>query len=250
MHIDMNPIYKNIMLKYIGLIYYYINTLMLKIIQLLSIQIKNNQKDTKLLYKQNYMLINKNQNNILNDAYSDDILRQRYTRFKDNYIYTNDLITTYGLHIRHQNPPEDITENIAKFAIRNYDNDSTCVWAKSVNKKGDLYSEKYPNYSQPEIKAFTSDGPSSFGPQKKFGIIYFLDMRQWLSDKFILWKVNVSDESSEWKQIKMNKTQTYEDQCNEGRRPHISWDNIYSQIPNKCIKVYEGSFEGIFLCKQ
>jgi hypothetical protein len=75
-------------------------------------------------------------------------------------------------------------------------------------------------------------------------------MRQWLSDKFILWKVNVSDESSEWKQIKMNKTQTYEDQCNEGRRPHISWDNIYSQIPNKCIKVYEGSFEDIFLCKQ
>ena len=87
---------------------------------------------------------------------------------------------------------------------------------------------------------------SSFGPKKKFGVIYFLDMRQWLNNKFILWKVNVSSDSPEWKQIKMNKTQTHEEQCEKGRRPHISWDNIHPQISNKCIKVYDGNFEDIF----
>ena len=44
----------------------------------------------------------------------------------------------------------------------------------------------------------------------------------------------------------MNKMQTHEEQCEKGRRPHISWDNIYSQMPDKCIKVYCGNFEGIF----
>ena len=190
------------------------------------------------------------------DKYTCDVLRIRYSMYRDNYIKTSEIIKTTNLPIRQQNPPEDVTENIVKFIINNYDNDPSCKWAKSIKlegKKGknikingDLYSEKFPIDSPPEVKAFTSDGPSSFGPKKKFGVIYFLDMRQWLTDKFILWKVNLTSESPEWKGIKMNKTQTHEEQCEEGRRPHISWNNIHSQIPDKCIKVYEGNFEDIF----
>jgi len=188
------------------------------------------------------------------DKYTPDVLRIRYNMFLENHIKTAEIIKTTGLPIRHQNPPEDVTENIAKFIINNYDDDPSCKWAKSMkckgknNKKnyGDLISNNYPLDSPPEVKAFISDGPSSFGPKKKFGVIYFLDMRQWLNDTFILWKVSVSNESPEWKQIKMNKTQTNEEQCEEGRRPHISWDNIHSQLLDKCMKVYEGSFEGIF----
>jgi len=45
----------------------------------------------------------------------------------------------------------------------------------------------------------------------------------------------------------MNKTQTNEEQCKEKRRPHISCENIYSQIPDKCVKVYDGTFEDIFM---
>lgn len=180
------------------------------------------------------------------DKYTADVLRKQYTLYRNNYIETAETIKTTGLPIRHQNPPEDITENMVKFIIINYDNDPSCKWAKSMKLKGDLYSDKYPIDSPPEVKAFTSDGPSSFGPKKKFGVIYFLDMRLWLNDTFILWKLNLSNESPEWKHIKMNKTQTHEEQCEEGRRPHISWDNIHSQMPDKCIKVYCGNFEGIF----
>lgn len=180
------------------------------------------------------------------DKYTPAILRRRYNRFRDDYIDCSELITTTGLPIRHQNPPEDISENIAKFIMINYDNDPTCKWAKSIGVKGDLYSEKYNIDSPAEIKALTSDGPSSFGPEKKFSVIYFLDMRDWLNDKFILWKVNLTSESPAWKGIKMNKKQTFEDQCKEGRRPHISWDNIYPQISEHCVKVYDGTFEGIF----
>jgi hypothetical protein len=183
---------------------------------------------------------------IKEDVYTADILRNRYNRFQSDSIYLTELINKTGLPIRHQNPPEDITENIAKFIIQNYDNDPSCKWAKGMGMKGDLYSEKYSMESPPEVKAFTSNGPSQFGPKKKFGVLYFLDLRKWLEDQIVLWRVNLTDESPEMKKIKMNKTQTHEEQCSEGRRPHISWDKLYPQISEHCVKIYEGTFEGIF----
>jgi hypothetical protein len=181
------------------------------------------------------------------DTYTPEVLRERYSMYRATCLHTAKLIEQTGLPIRHQNPPEDITENIAKEIIKNYDNDPSCKWAKSIGVPGDLYSDKYSIDMPIEIKALTSDGPSSFGPNKKFGVIYFLDMREWKNDKFILWRVNVTHESTEWKQIKMNKTQTNGEQCDEKRRPHISWDKIHEQIPEKCEKVYEGTFDNIFI---
>ena len=183
---------------------------------------------------------------LLEDKYTPEILQQRYNDYKHSVETTEQIIKATGLPIRHQNPPEDITENIVKFLIYYYESDHSVKWAKAIGLNGDLASEKYDHEYPIEIKAFTSDGPSSFGPKKKFGVIYFLDMRGWLNNVFILWKVNVSSNSPEWKQMKMNKTQTNEEQCDAGRRPHISWDNIYSQIKDQCVKVYEGTFENIF----
>jgi len=184
-------------------------------------------------------------------AYTADVLRLRYRMYRNNYIDTAEIIKTYGLPIRHQNPPEDVTENITKNIIINYDNDHSCKWAKCIKikgkkVKGDLWSEKYSIEFPPEVKAFTSDGPSSFGPRKKFGVIYFLDMRLWLNDTFILWRVNLRSDSDTWKKIKMNKIQTHEEKCEKGNRPHIAWCKLSPLISAHCVKVYEGTFEGIF----
>jgi hypothetical protein len=183
-----------------------------------------------------------------NDRYTEEILIQRFNNFKNMYVIDEELIKG-GLPIRHQNTPEDITENITKFIIRKYENDKSCVWCKGVNNnnfkfKGDLYSNKYNKVI--EVKSFTSNGPSQFGPDKKFGVLYFLDLRKWLKNEIILWKVNLNDLSDEFKNIKVNKIQTMNDQLKEGRRPHISWDNIHHQIIDFCEKIYEGSFENIF----
>ena len=45
------------------------------------------------------------------------------------------------------------------------------------------------------------------------------------------------------KNIKVNKSQTMGEQLLEGRRPHISWDNIHPQISEFCEKIYEGTFQ-------
>ena len=67
---------------------------------------------------------------IYDDKYPSELLVKRYTNYKQQYIELNLLNETYGLSIRQQNPPEDITENIVKFIIRKYENDNTCVWCK------------------------------------------------------------------------------------------------------------------------
>jgi hypothetical protein len=193
--------------------------------------------------------INENLIEYFKDNYDEYILRSRFINFKNMYMNDEQLIIN-GLNIRHQNTPEDITENITKFIIINYEKDMSCVWCKGVDKKycltGDLYSNKYEKSMPIEVKSFTSNGPSQFGPNKKFGVIYFLDLRKWLNNVIILWKVNLNYLSNEFNNIKVNKYQTMGDQLKEGRRPHISWDNIYPQIINFCEKIYEGTFENIF----
>jgi len=187
---------------------------------------------------------------VFTDKYDEATLKKRFENFKATYIIDDELITA-GLPIRHQNTPEDISENIVKFIIRNYENDDSCVWCKGVDKKhgltGDLFSSKYDKVAPIEVKSFTSNGPSQFGPDKKFGVLYFLDLRAWLKNEITLWKVNLDHLSPEFKAIKVNKKQTMGDQLIEGRRPHISWEHIYPQITTFCEKIYEGTFENIFL---
>jgi hypothetical protein len=77
-------------------------------------------------------------------------------------------------------------------------------------------------------------------------VLYFLDLRKWLNNEIVLWKVNLNYLSDEFKNINVNKKQTLGNQLIEGRRPHISWDNIYPQISNLYEKIYEGTFENIF----
>jgi len=185
----------------------------------------------------------KNANVSLVDNYTQEILVTRFLLYRNYVIETNKIVSKTGLPIRGLNPPEDITENIVKFIIQNKIGDVSCKWAKAIEKSGDLFSDLE---GIEEVKAFTSDGPCSFGPKKKFHVLYFLDMRDWLNDRFILWQVKLTNDSKDWKDLKMNKKQTNDDQCKEGRRPHIAFDKIQSQLGDKCVSIYEGSFEGIF----
>lgn len=184
------------------------------------------------------------------DRYSHDVLRSRFVLYRDSEIAVRNLRNEVNLPIRGQNPPEDITENIVKFILRK-NGDNTCVWAKCVGRPGDLFSEKE---GVQEVKAFTSDGPCSFGPDKEFKVIYFLDMRNYLSDKFVLWRFAVTNESPEWKGLRVSVAETFNDQATQGRRPHIGFVKIYEQLKDVrtssgvplCTKVYDGPFEGIF----
>lgn len=182
-----------------------------------------------------------NTHGMIQDLYSEEILREQYTLHK---LYVNGRINTTkkaGVKVRFPCIPEDISENIVKFIIINKLNDPSSRWDC---KKGDLHSTKE---GVQEIKCFTSGGPLSFTPSSEWDIIYFLDARDWLNDHFVLYKIPLKRTSDEWKNIKINKKQTFDDQCTQGRRPRMSFANLQTQISEHCNKVYEGSFDEIFI---
>jgi len=176
------------------------------------------------------------------DNYSKELLIKQYYLHKSYVKGRIQTINNTNIKIRLPCIPEDISENIIKFIIHNYLNDNTSSWNC---KTGDLYSLKE---GKQECKCFTSDAPLSFTPTSEWDIIYFLDAREWLSeDKFILYRIPLKKTSIEWKSIKINKTQTFEEQAQQKRRPRINWNILYQQITPYCHKVFEGSFNDIFI---
>ena len=174
------------------------------------------------------------------DTYTDKILRDQYLLHKEYVLHRKQTLKLVNVEFRSVGLPEDISENIIKFIIRNKLGDTTSRW----NCKGDLLSDKF---GIQECKSFTSNGPISFTPSSNWAEIYFLDSRNWLENKFALWRVCKSRTSDDWKKIKVSKLQTFDDQCKQGRRPRINWEKLYPQISLFCEKVFEGIFDDIFI---
>lgn len=175
----------------------------------------------------------------MSESYTEEILKKQFSEHKRYYKERESLKRI--IRIRLPPIPEDISENIIKTIIHNNLNDKTSNWHC---KKGDLQSKKE---GIQECKCFISDGPLSFTPSSDWDVIYFLDARKWLNDIFILYKVSLKRSSIQWQNIKVNKTQTFEDQRKQGRRPRINWKLLKPQIDSYCVKVYEGTFDDIFI---
>ena len=178
---------------------------------------------------------------MVEDSYSEELLKEQFALHQ---LYVNGRINTtikIGVKVRLPCIPEDISENIVKHIIRNKLNDKSSRWDC---KKGDLESQKE---GKQECKCFTSNGPLSFTPSSDWDVIYFLDARDWLNDIFKLYRISLKRTSTEWKNIKVSKTQTFEDQSKQGRRPRITWESLYPMIESFCSKVYEGTFANIFI---
>ena len=178
------------------------------------------------------------------DTYTKRLLIEQYNLHKTYVLGRINTTREISVKVRLPSIPEDISENIVKYIIHNKLQDITSLWNC---KKGDLQSLKE---GKQECKCFTSDGPLSFTPSSEWDVIYFLDARKWLIDHFILYKVSLKRTSEEWKNIKVSKSQTFEDQTKQGRRPRITWEALNPQIEPYCKKVYEGIFEDIFILQE
>jgi hypothetical protein len=173
------------------------------------------------------------------DKYTKEILKQHYEMHKNYVISRKNSSKLLNINFRLPCIPEDISENMIKFIIHK-NGDVTSSW----NCKGDLLSSIE---GKQECKCFTSTGPISFTPSSEWDSIYFLDATEWLNDCFKLYKFPYKRTSDEWKNIKVNKNQTFEDQSLQGRRPRINWSGLYPQIKEKCSLIFEGSFDDIIV---
>lgn len=176
----------------------------------------------------------------MTDKYTKEVLQAQYNIHKEYVEKRISLSKELKINFRLPCIPEDISENIIKFAIHKT-GDKTCTW--NHGKGGDLVAEHEDKTVKIECKCFTSSAPLSFTPSSIWETIYFMDATDWLENSFVIYKINLSNASDSWKQIKVNKTQTMEDQTKQGRRPRITWYALYPQISDYCEKIYEGTFE-------
>ena len=163
----------------------------------------------------------------LKDTIDDLLVLTR--RLKERFEHKN-------VQYRLPNFPDYISENMVMRIIQQ--TDTSCTRSCS----GDLYSSLQ---GKIEVKCFTSVGPSSFGPKCEWDVIYFLDAMEWTNNHFVLYKINLKNSSEEWKKIKINKVESYTDQCDQKRRPRLAWALLYPQIREHTEIVFDGSFEDI-----
>jgi len=172
------------------------------------------------------------------ETYTEDILKSMYNIHYKYYIDLKKLATDNKIKIRYPGLPEHISENIIKYIMINKLNFKDCSW----DCKGDLIYEG----NRFECKTFTSDGPISFGPKEAWNEIYFLDGRKWIENKYKLYKLPLANIDERFKKLNMSKTETFEMQSKQGRRPRINFDSLLPQVNDIITIVFDGSFEEIF----
>lgn len=170
--------------------------------------------------------------------YTVDILKKQYNIHKSYVFNRKSSSDSLKINFRLPNFPEDISENIIKFILHKK-GDTSSNWNC---KNGDLFSDIE---GKQECKSFTSHGPSSFSPSSEWDTLYILDAMDWLNDKFILYRINLSSSSDQWRNIRINKNDTFGDMCKKKIRPRIVWSKLYPQISGYCEKIFDGHISDI-----
>lgn len=149
--------------------------------------------------------------------------------------YINDLKTFSAktkCKMRQPNFPECISENIIKEYI-NIIEKRNCIKSTSG---GDLQVAGI----KIEVKCFTSQGPTSFGPKEKWDELYFLDATNFINKKIKIYKLSMSNDSAKFGSLKINSNKTFKDICKEGKRPRIRFEELKKQLSNDVVILYDG----------
>jgi hypothetical protein len=93
-----------------------------------------------------------------------------------------------------------------------------------------------------EVKAFSSTGPTTFGPTEKWDRIYFLDATQFNDSVFKVYECKLKNTSHIWQQLRVNKGETYGEHAKQGRRPRLCFSDICQQLGTNCKLIFEGTF--------
>ena len=146
-----------------------------------------------------------------------------------------------GKKIRRTNFPSHISENIAKFAYK--------------HKYGDLPNWDIPkgdlelNGQALEVKGsinLLADGPPTFGPKEGWNRIYFVDGERTFEEVYTVYEIRLSNTDDDWKNILVNKTTTYQERCDEGKRPRINFTKLLAQLDDSHYEIiFSGSIEDL-----
>jgi hypothetical protein len=183
-------------------------------------------------------VINRLRNTKLKDPVDSDMLKIWICRYIRNYNETleDNKVLKYRKR-RHENFPSEISENIVKFAFfKKYNIMPT--WDTS---SGDLVYNYGEQTRKIECKAYSSSGPSSFGPTENWDWIYFVDARKFKDGKYIVYEIRISNESELWSSLNFSKKETYGNMVERKIRPRTSFESTLKiQLETYCTVLFNG----------
>jgi len=132
----------------------------------------------------------------------------RQPRSSGKYVKRPNKTITRSLNL-----PSEVSENLARFALYKYEEDSPSGFeyfqTSFFCKRGDLAVE---DRTQIEVKGFTSDGPLSYGPTEHWDKLVFVNMRNHIETGCVqIILVNIADLDTSWKNIYVKKEASLSD---------------------------------------
>jgi hypothetical protein len=158
---------------------------------------------------------------------------QTYTSF----LKFKNLTYSKYKKIRMPNFPSEVSEHIVKLILEKRHN-LPIIWKPKTGDLADSQGRKL------EVKCFSSEGPSSFGPTTQWHRLYFLDATRATDLHFKCYEINLN--RNEFASIvKINETQTYQMQCDQGMRPHLTFAKLAPQLGDEQLKlIFDGELTG------
>lgn len=184
--------------------------------------------------------------NTINDGMTFELLAKCIDNYNSTVTFENEINKQLKYKkIRQTNFLSHISENIAKFAYYKKHN----IMPTWDTKTGDLEIKSNKKKLKIEVKGSInlSNGPPTFGPTEKWNIILFVDAINTMKKRYIVYEFNISNASDKWKNLKINKTQTFEDQCKQKRRPRLKFSEIKKQLLNDCVIIFNGHINDLQL---
>jgi hypothetical protein len=165
------------------------------------------------------------------DELESDIIKELLNKYIGYNGYIEDINQQYPhlKNIRRSNFPSEISENLVRMILYNKLNIES-TWQTT---SGDLsyYDEDICN--KIEVKCFSSAGPISFGPNENWEKICFLDAIDYGNNNYTCHMSNLPKSSEIWKNININKTNTFEMVCKSGKRPRINFNKLIKELKNQ-----------------
>jgi hypothetical protein len=150
------------------------------------------------------------------------LVRSLYLNYVEQCKITEELKLIYSKG-RKPNFPECVSEYIARLVCN----------ATKCKKAGDIEYKTL----RIEVKCFASLGPISFGHSEAWDVIVFINAIRPTKLKIIVYKISNTDEV--WKNIMVNKNETFHKQCISKRRPRIKFKNLEEQLPKPIYVIEE-----------
>lgn len=96
---------------------------------------------------------------------------------------------------------------------------------------------------QLEVKGFMSTGPLSFGPKEPWDYIYFVDALRTLDKYYKVYEIKNSN--LDFHCLKVSKSETFGDQCIQGRRPRFTFNSIKEQLGKHVKLIFQGDISNL-----